>query len=92
MDGVWTGSLDVRWRQMLTGFEREFDARLQGAPDGVSDFTIKGQEDAGGAELGAAIRFAPKNANRLQFDLRYEAFVAKHTIAHDLTAQARVSF
>lgn len=92
MDGVWTGSLDVRWRQMLTGFEREFDARLQGAPDGVSDFTIKGEEDPGGAELGAAIRFSPKHANRLQFDLRYEAFVAKHTIAHDLTAQARVSF
>jgi uncharacterized protein with beta-barrel porin domain len=92
MDGVWTPTIEVRWRQMLSGYERDIDARLVGAPAGVAHFTIKGKEDSGGAEIAAGISFTPKNANRLQFDLRYESFVASHTVAHNLTAKAQIGF
>ncbi|HIF92463.1 MAG: autotransporter outer membrane beta-barrel domain-containing protein [Myxococcales bacterium] len=92
MDGVWQPSIDVRWRQVVTGWDRKIDARLQGAPSGVSDFTIKGREDRGGAEIAAAVSFTPKDANRLQFDLRYESFVSSHTVSQDLTASVQISF
>lgn len=92
MDGVWRPSIEVRWRQMLTGYEREIEARLQGAPDGVSDFTIEGREDPGGAEIAAGLSFTPKNANRLQFDVRYEAFLSSHAVTHDLIARAQIGF
>jgi len=92
MDGVWKPSIDIRWRQMLAGYKRDINARLQGAPDAVADFTVKGKEDPGGVEIGGGISFSPKHANRLQFDLRYEAFVASHTVSHDLIARAQIGF
>jgi hypothetical protein len=92
MDGVWTPSIDIRWRQVLTGNERELKARLEGSPEGVSKFTIEGREDHGGIEFGTAVRFLPKNASRLQFDLRYDAFVSSHAVAHNLALQASIAF
>ena len=70
MDGVWNPSADIRWRQNLTGYERELKGRLQGSPDTLSNFTIVGREESGGLEIGTGLSFTPKNANRLQFDLR----------------------
>lgn len=92
MDGVWRPMLDLRWREMLAGDKREIDARFQGSPDAVADFTIKGEEDSGGAELGLGVNFIPKYANRLQFDLRYEAYVAPQTVEHDLFARVLIGF
>ncbi len=92
MDGVWRPMVEVRWRQVLEGDKRYIDARFEGSPDSVSDFRISGEEDDGGAEIGAGISFIPKNANRLQFDLRYDAFVAPHTVEHNLVGRVMVGF
>ncbi|MFP6655381.1 MAG: autotransporter outer membrane beta-barrel domain-containing protein [Myxococcota bacterium] len=92
MDGLWEPSIEVRWRQVLTGNERELKARLEGSPDGVSKFTIEGREDHGGIEFGTALRFLPKNDDRLQIDLRYQTFVSSHAVSHDLALQALIAF
>ncbi len=92
MDGVWRPSIDVRWRQLVEGNERKIDARLIGAPSTVSDFTIEGKEDPGGVELAAGVSFTPKNANRLQFDLRYKTFVASNTLEQNLVARVQLGF
>ena len=92
MDGVWRPSLEVRWRQMLQGDDREIDARFQGTPDAVGDFRIEGDEDDGGAEIGVGVSFTPTHANRLQFDLRYDAFVGPHTLEQDLVGRVTLGF
>jgi uncharacterized protein with beta-barrel porin domain len=92
MTGIWRPSFDVAWRQYVEGNERDVDARLQGGPDTVGGFTIQGEEDAGGAEIGVGFRMVPKNANRLRFDLRYQAYVAEHTLEQDLVGQVAISF
>lgn len=92
MDGIWRPTLDLRWRQTLSGYDRTLSARLDNAPDTVSDFVIEGKEDKGGFEVGAGLSFVPDRANRLQFDLRYDAYRAAHTLEHDLVAKIRLGF
>jgi len=92
MDGIWKPSLEVRWRQVVHGDDRDIDARFQGSPDTVPDFRVSGDEDDGGAEIGAGISFTPKGANRLQFDVRYDAFVGEHTVEHDLVGRVMIGF
>ena len=92
MDGIWRPQLELRWRQMLEGTERDIDARMEGAPGSVSDFQITGNEDEGGVEIGVGVSFVPSAANRLQFDLRYETYVASHTVEQDLTARVLIGF
>lgn len=92
MDGVWKPSLEVRWRQVLHGDDRDIDARFQGSPDSVGDFRITGDEDEGGAEIGVGVSFIPKRANRLQFDVRYDAFVAENTLEQDLVGRVMIGF
>jgi hypothetical protein len=92
MDGVWRPMIDIRWRQMLQGEERDIKGRFQGSPDSVSDFTITGREDVGGFELATGLSFTPEDANRLQFDLRYEAFVSSHTVEQNLTGRVQLAF
>jgi hypothetical protein len=92
MDGVWRPTIDLRWRQILVGAEREIEARLAGAPDTVASFSVDGDEDEGGFEVGAGLSFVPKNANRLQFDLRYDFFRGPETLEHDLVAKVRIGF
>lgn len=92
MDGVWRPTIDFRWRQYLVGYERELSARFAGASDTVSNFKVEGEEDSGGFEVGAGVSFIPKNANRLQFDLRYDVFRSENTLEHDLVAKVRFGF
>ena len=92
MDGVWRPTVDFRWRQYLVGYERELSARFAGASDTVGNFEVEGEEDSGGFEVGAGISFIPKNANRLQFDLRYDVFRSENTLEHDLVAKVRFGF
>ena len=92
MDGVWRPQLDLRWRQIVEGNERELEASLQGTPDSVPGFKVKGKEDQGGWEIGAGMSFIPTQANRFQFDLRYDAYVASHTLEHDLTFRVGMGF
>ena len=92
MTGIWRPSFDLAWREYVEGNERDVDARLQGGPDTVGGFTIQGKEDAGGAEIGVGFRMVPKYANRMRFDLRYQAYVAEHTLDQDLVAQVGFSF
>jgi len=92
MTGIWRPSFDVAWRQYVEGNERDVDARLLGSPDTTGDFTIQGEEDAGGAEIGLGFRFVPEQANRVRFDLRYQAYVAEHTLEQDLVGQIAIAF
>ena len=92
MDGVWRPSVDVRWRQLLVGAERELEAGLLGAPDTVGDFTVEGEEDAGGLDVGVGVTFQPKHANRLQLEIRYDLFTGPETLEHDLVAKLRFGF
>ena len=92
MDGVWRPTVDLRWRQYLVGYERELSARLAGAPDTADSFEVEAEEDSGGFEVGVGISFTPKNANRLQFDLRYDVFRSENTLEHDLVAKIRFGF
>jgi uncharacterized protein with beta-barrel porin domain len=92
MDGVWRPQVDLRWREFINGTKRSIDARLRGAPASVPNFRIEGQEDDGGFEIGAGLSFTPTNANRLQIDLRYEAFVASHTLEQDLSLRVQLGF
>lgn len=90
--GVWRPTLDLRWRQTITGNERDVSASLVQAPTTVAPFTVGAKEDAGGFEVGAGLSFAPKYANRLQLQLRYDLYRASHTLDHDLTARLRIGF
>ncbi|MAG29574.1 MAG: hypothetical protein CL908_01615 [Deltaproteobacteria bacterium] len=92
MDGIWRPTVDLRWRQLLGDNERDIDARLVGSPDTAAGFTIQGKEDTGGFEVGAGLSFVPENANRLEIELRYEAFVSSHTLAQDLVARLTFGF
>ncbi|MGY8738336.1 MAG: autotransporter outer membrane beta-barrel domain-containing protein, partial [bacterium] len=92
MDGVWRPTVDFRWRQYLVGYERELSARFTGASDMAGNFEVEGEEDSGGFEVGAGVSFIPKNANRLQFDLRYDVFRSENTLEHDLVAKVRFGF
>ena len=92
MTGVWRPSFDVAWRQYVAGNERDLDARLLGSPDTAAGFTIKGNEDQGGAEIGVGFRFVPEQANRVRFDVRYQAYVAEHTLEQDLVGQIAIAF
>ena len=92
MDGVWRPSIDLRWRQAFSGYDRDVTARIASAPESVSSFTIESQEDKGGFEVSAALAFEPEAANRLQFQFRYDAYRASHTLQHDLVARVRLGF
>ncbi len=92
MDGVWRPSVDLRWRQTFSGYDRDVTARIASAPDTVSSFTIEGKEDKGGFEVSAGLAFEPEAANRLQFELRYDAYRSAHTVQHDLVAKVRLGF
>lgn len=92
MTGIWRPSFDVAWRQFVEGNERDVSARLLGSPDTVGGFTIQGEEDEGGAEIGVGFRFVPVAANRLRFDVRYQAYVAEHTLEQDLVGRLSIAF
>jgi uncharacterized protein with beta-barrel porin domain len=92
LDGVWRPTVDLRWRQTVSGYDRSLSARLNGSPDTVSGFDTDGSEDQGGFEIGAGLSFSPKHANRLQIDLQYDAFRSSHTVAHNLVAKFRLGF
>jgi uncharacterized protein with beta-barrel porin domain len=92
LDGIWRPQVDVRWLQMVSGTKRKIDARFRGAPASVPDFTIKGKEDDGGLQVGAGVSFVPSHANRLQFDLRYGAYLASHTLAQNVSASVAIGF
>lgn len=92
MTGIWRPTFDVAWRQFVEGNERDVAARLQGGADTAGGFKIQGKEDPGGAEIGLGLRLIPTNANRLRLDLRYQAYVAEHTLENDLVAQATIAF
>ena len=90
--GVWRPSLDLRWRQTISGNERDVRASLVQAPNSVAPFSVQAKEDAGGFELGAGLTFAPKHANRLEIQIGYDLYRASHTLDHDLTARIRIGF
>ena len=82
----------LRWRQTITGNEREVTASLVDAPATIPGFTVDAKEDAGGFEIGAGVVFVPKNANRLQLELNYDVYRGAHTVDHDLVGRIRIGF
>ena len=45
-----------------------------------------------GAEIGVGFRFVPERANRVRFDVHYQAYVAEHTLEQDLVGQIAIAF
>jgi uncharacterized protein with beta-barrel porin domain len=92
MTGVWRPTFDVAWRQFVEGEERDLDAQLKGSADTSGGFRIQGEEDPGGAEIGVGLQLVPRDANRLRFDVRYQAYVAEHTLEQDLVGRIAIAF
>lgn len=93
IDGVWRPSLSVRWRQVVTGYDRDITARFVGDPSGAAgSFTVVGNAPNEGFEIGAGIDWTPRMADRLTFGLRYDVFVWSDVTTQDLVARVRVGF
>ena len=58
----------------------------------IGYFTVEAEEDEGGFEIGAGIAFVPKYANRVQLQLRYDAYRSDNTVDHDLVGKIRIGF
>ena len=90
--GVWRPTVDLRWRQTISGAERDVTASLVDATAAAPGFTVEAEEDDGGFEIGVGIAFVPKYANRLQLQLRYDAYRSDNTVDHDLVGKIRIGF
>ncbi|GEM_PF-3550744 len=90
--GVWRPTVDLRWRQTISGAKRDVTASLVDAPAAAPGFTVEAEENDGGFEIGAGISFVPKYANRLQLQLRYDAYRSDNTVDHNLVGKIRIGF
>ena len=88
-DGVWTPELTARWRGNWIGRERDLDARMVGAPAGVSGFTVGGQDAEQGLQVGAGVAFQPL---RLRMSIRadYDGFYGDGSMIHRIGASIRI--
>ncbi|MBW2696604.1 MAG: autotransporter domain-containing protein [Deltaproteobacteria bacterium] len=91
-DGAWRPTLSLRWRQVVSGYQREISGRFLGAPLGAGSFTVAGNDARQGFEIGAGVDFTPRGLNRLTFGLGYEGFVWENVGSHSLTGRIRFSF
>jgi outer membrane autotransporter protein len=88
-DGIWTPELSARWRGNWIGMERDLDARMLGAPVGVSDFTVSGREAKQGVQVGAGVAFQPLRL-LMSFRLDYDGFYGDGSMIHRIGASIRV--
>jgi outer membrane autotransporter protein len=88
-DGIWTPEVTARWRGNWIGREREFDARMVGAPVGVGNFTVEGRDPKQGVQVGAGVGFQPL---RLRMSIRfdYDGFYGEGSMIHRVGASVRI--
>lgn len=90
-DGVWRPEITGSWRQVWSGYDREANARLRGAPAGTPDFRTRTQDAQWGADVGARVSFQP-HESRKTIELGYEAFVGDGTVSHAAMLRFRMPF
>ena len=79
----------ARWRGNWIDTERDLDARLVGAPAGVSDFTVGGQDAEQGVQVGAGVAFRPLRVPMsIRFD--YDGFYGDGSTIHRIGASIRI--
>jgi len=91
-DGLWQPVLTVKWRQVVSGASRGLSSSMVGAPTGVTGTRVYGDDASQGFEIGAGLWFTPKDATRITFGARYDAFVWKDVVAHDVTGSVSFAF
>ncbi len=92
-DGVWRPTVSVRWRQVVSGYDRPLTARFVGDPaDAAGTFTVDGDAPEMGFEIGGGLDWTPRRADRLTFGVRYDVFVWEDVTSHDLSARVRLGF
>ncbi|MCH7868936.1 MAG: autotransporter domain-containing protein [Myxococcales bacterium] len=90
-DGLWMPSVTAQWRQAFVGFDRNFSARMQGAPSGAGSFKSKASDASGGVEVGAHLGFQPmKSANTIEFG--YDGFFGGDVTNHSANVSVRIPF
>ena len=90
-DGVWRPQVHASWRQVWTDYDRDFDARLRGAPAGTRAFEASAEDAQYGGRVGGSVSFQPYGS-RNTIELGYEAFVGDGTTSHVARAMFRVPF
>ncbi len=91
-DGVWQPELSVKWRQVVSGDDRALTSAIVGAPASTGDTTVFSDDAGEGFEIGAGVWFTPKDATRITVGVRYDAFVWKDIVSHDLKGTVGYSF
>jgi uncharacterized protein with beta-barrel porin domain len=91
LQGIWTPEVEVRWRGTFTGADREIDARLAGAPDGVGDFTAQAQDSEQGVDLGARLIFQPGGTSG-SVTLGYDGFFGDNGTDHRIAGRVHMIF
>ena len=90
-DGLWMPSVTAQWRQAFVGFDRNFSARMQGAPSGAGSFKSKASDASGGVEVGAHLGFQPmESANTIEFG--YDGFFGGDVTNHSANVSVRIPF
>jgi outer membrane autotransporter protein len=88
-NGVWRPEITAGWREIWTGRERDLDARLSGAPAGVGSFTVSGDDEERGAQVGARVLFQPAGT-RIQAGLDFDGFFGDGTDNYFVGLELRV--
>jgi outer membrane autotransporter protein len=88
-DGVWTPEISARWRGNWIGNERDFDARMVGAPAAASGFTVEGKDAEQGLQAGAGLAFRPLRAH-LSIRADYDGFYGDGSMIHRIGASIRI--
>ncbi len=90
-DGVWRPQVQAGWRQVWTGYDRDFDARLTGAPSTTPKLRVRSEDAQYGANVGGRVSFQPFGT-RNSIEIAYDAFVGDRTTAHTVLATFRMPF
>jgi uncharacterized protein with beta-barrel porin domain len=87
---VFIPELTAGYRAVVSGDDRDVDARLEDAPSSVEALDIEGQDDKGGAEIGVGFAFQPEGG--MTMGLGYGLLVGDDTVGHTGRLSFRMPF
>jgi outer membrane autotransporter protein len=90
-DGVWRPEVTMRWRQILSDYDRASSAELRAAPSSTPKFRTKSEDAQYGGELGVAVNFQP-HESRSTIQVGYETFIGDRTTTHTVMGTFRIPF
>ena len=90
-DGLWTPEVNLNWRQIWTGADRELNAVMPDAPASAGGYRVDAKDANSGVEFGARLEFQPL-AWRTSFAFEYQGFWSNRDLNHHLGLSARVPF